>query len=77
MSDSDAWLLYSTESEPTHIPRPETTRTYCGDSLDAFRAQGRANDPSAFHAQDHFCTECVYEYLGESAVALADELTDE
>ncbi|GAB6863299.1 hypothetical protein JCM17092_33890 [Haloplanus litoreus] len=74
MVGADAWVLYSSEGTATHLKRPEREETYCGDSLESYRPQGRSSDPSAFHAQDQFCTQCLYEALGTHSIAMLDEL---
>jgi hypothetical protein len=65
MADLDPWQLYSSEDEPTHLARPDTQETYCGELLTAYRTQGSATDPSAFHIGDQFCVACIQAYLGE------------
>jgi len=77
MTDPKAWLLYSTESEPTHLARPNSSTTYCGASLEVYRPQGRTTDPSAFQPKDQFCTECLYEYLGANAISMVDDQSEE
>jgi len=76
MSGADPWCLYSTEGEPTHIARPAAEEAYCGERLRTYRPQGESADPSAFHARDHFCTECLAAVLGEQATAILNELKD-
>jgi hypothetical protein len=74
MTGAAPWRLYSRENESTHLARPESDETYCGDSLGSHRPQGQVTDPSAFHAQDQFCTECLYEVLGEQSFAMLEDI---
>ncbi len=76
MDGTEPWHLYSTEGAATHLKRPDSDETYCGDALKTYRPQGTVTDPSAFYLQDQFCTDCLYQVLGKHATAVLDKIAD-
>lgn len=76
MDKAAPWYLYSNEGSATHLKQSDHAETCCGDALEKYRPQGPVTDPSAFHAQDQFCTDCLYEILGEHAIAVLDDIKD-